>query len=106
MPLLRFAACCFCLHIKSFDLQHRDTPDNNANTPFEWNEASLKEIPRILAKYPKNYKQSAVMPLLTLAQEQDNNWLTLAKMNKVAEMLDMPPIRVYEVATFYSMYNR
>jgi NADH dehydrogenase (ubiquinone) flavoprotein 2 len=46
------------------------------------------------------------MPLLTLAQEQNQNWLPLSAMNKVAEILDMPPIRVYEVATFYSMYNR
>ena len=42
----------------------------------------------------------------TLAQEQNDNWLPLAAMNKIAQMLDMPPIRVYEVATFYSMYNR
>lgn len=46
------------------------------------------------------------MPLLQLAQEQNNNWLPLSAMNKVAEMLDMAPIRVYEVATFYSQYNR
>jgi NADH dehydrogenase (ubiquinone) flavoprotein 2 len=46
------------------------------------------------------------MPLLQLAQEQNSNWLPLSAMNKIAELLDMPAIRVYEVATFYSMYNR
>jgi NADH dehydrogenase (ubiquinone) flavoprotein 2 len=66
----------------------------------------MKKVQKILAKFPSNYKQSAVMPLLTLAQEQNDNWLPLAAMNKVAEMLEMPPIRVYEVATFYTMYNR
>jgi NADH dehydrogenase (ubiquinone) flavoprotein 2 len=46
------------------------------------------------------------MPLLQMAQEQNANWLPLTAMNKIAEILDMAPIRVYEVATFYSMYNR
>jgi NADH dehydrogenase (ubiquinone) flavoprotein 2 len=86
--------------------QHRPSEVNNPDTPFEFNEDSRKKITTILARYPSNYKQSAVMPLLTLAQEQNQNWLPLSAMNKVAEILDMPPIRVYEVATFYSMYNR
>jgi NADH dehydrogenase (ubiquinone) flavoprotein 2 len=60
----------------------------------------------ILAKFPPNYAQSAVMPLLTLAQEQNNNWLPISAMNYVADLLDMPRIRAYEVASFYSMYNR
>jgi NADH:ubiquinone oxidoreductase subunit E len=51
----------------------------------------------------RNRKQSAVMPLLQLAQKQNNNWLPLSAMNKVAELLDIPPMRVYEVATFYTM---
>jgi len=46
------------------------------------------------------------MPLLFIAQEQNNNWLPLTAMDKVAELLDMPPMRVYEVATFFTMYNR
>jgi NADH-quinone oxidoreductase E subunit len=45
------------------------------------------------------------MPLLTLAQKQNDNWLPRAAMDAVAALLDMPPIRVYEVATFYTMYN-
>eukprot|EP00457_Paulinella_chromatophora_P012497 gb/GEZN01012711.1/.p1 GENE.gb/GEZN01012711.1/~~gb/GEZN01012711.1/.p1 ORF type:complete len:271 (+),score=34.83 gb/GEZN01012711.1/:36-815(+) len=87
-------------------VQHRDSPINNEETPFAWTPESLNQIKWILSKYPANYKQSAVMPLLVLAQEQGDNWLPLSAMNKVAETLDLPPIRVYEVATFYSMYNR
>lgn len=59
-----------------------------------------------MSRYPTNYKQSAVIPLLDLAQQQNSGWLSLNAMNKVAEVLGMAPIRVYEVATFYTMFNR
>eukprot|EP00461_Guttulinopsis_vulgaris_P002520 UN02521 len=85
---------------------HKDTPYNNASTKFEFTPESMDKINKVLTKFPKNYKQSAVMPVLFIAQEQNDNWLPLAAMNKVAEILDMPPMRVYEVATFYTMYNR
>lgn len=87
-------------------VQHQDTPENNADIPFEFNADSLKKIDVVLKKFPANYKQSAVMPLLYIAQEQGDNWLPLSAMNKIAEVLDIPPIRVYEVASFYTMYNR
>lgn len=87
-------------------VQHRDTPDNLASTPFKFTEENEVKLKKHLAKYPKNYSQSAVMPLLYLAQEQNNNFLTLAAMNHIAERLGVPPIRVYEVATFFTMYNR
>lgn len=88
-------------------VQHQDSEVNNKDTPFEWNADSKKKIEVVLKKFPSNYKQSAVMPLLYIAQEQDGkNWLPLTAMNKIAETLDIPPIRVYEVATFYTMYNR
>lgn len=51
----------------------------------------------IMSHYPRNYKASAVIPLLTLAQNQNKGWLPLSAMNKVAEVLEMAPIRVYEV---------
>lgn len=85
---------------------HKETDYNNDKTPFEWTNESLKKIETVLAKFPSNYKQSAVIPLLYIAQEQGANWLPLTAMNKVAEVLDMPPIRVYEVASFYTMFNR
>ena len=59
----------------------------------------------VIAKYPKGRQASAVLPLLDLAQRQNDGWLSRPAMDHVAEVLDMAPIRVYEVATFYSMYN-
>jgi len=58
-----------------------------------------------IARYPEGRQFSAVMPLLDLAQRQNDGWLSQAGMDYVAEYLAMPPIRVYEVATFYTMYN-
>jgi len=85
---------------------HRDLPHNNANTPFEISEANMKRINEIIARYPSNYKASAVIPVLDLVQQMNGGWLSLSAMNKVAQILDMQEIRVYEVASFYSMFNR
>jgi len=63
------------------------------------------EIDRWIAKYPAEQKQSAVMAALRLAQEQNGGWLTEALMDAVAGYLEMPRIAVYEVASFYSMYE-
>ncbi|KAK7532979.1 thioredoxin-like [2Fe-2S] ferredoxin-domain-containing protein [Phyllosticta citribraziliensis] len=84
---------------------HRDTPENNPNIPFKFNEQNEKLIEEILARYPSQYKKAAVMPLLDLGQRQ-HGFTSLSVMNEVARLLDMPPMRVYEVATFYTMYNR
>lgn len=65
---------------------------------------SLRRIDREVAKYPKDQKQSAVMAALGIAQDQ-HGWLATAIMDAVAEYLGMPPVAVYEVATFYEMYN-
>lgn len=65
---------------------------------------SLKRIDREIAKYPVDKKQSAVMSALAIAQEE-KGWLANETMDFVAEYLGMPPIAVYEVATFYNMYN-
>ena len=59
----------------------------------------------ILKKYPEKNKKSAVMPLLYLAQKQNKNWIPLAAMKYIAKYLSIPYISVYEVATFYTMYN-
>ncbi|MFV0321036.1 MAG: NADH-quinone oxidoreductase subunit NuoE [Alphaproteobacteria bacterium] len=72
---------------------------------FSFSEENKKEIEKILAKYPKERKASAVMPLLTLAQKQHDNWIPKAAMTKIAEILSIPDTRVLEVATFYTMYN-
>jgi NADH-quinone oxidoreductase subunit E len=65
---------------------------------------SLKKIDREIAKYPPDQKQSAVMSALIIAQDE-KGWLSTETMDDVAKILGMPPVQVYEVATFYSMYN-
>ena len=72
---------------------------------FEFNEKSLEFANKIISNYPEGRKQSAVMALLYIAQRQNNNWIPLAAMKYIAKFLDMPYIKVYEVATFYTMYN-
>jgi NADH-quinone oxidoreductase subunit E len=65
---------------------------------------SLKKIDREIAKYPPDQKRSAVMSALIIAQDE-KGWLSTETMDFVAQYLGMPPVAVYEVATFYSMYN-
>ncbi|KAG7018376.1 NADH dehydrogenase [ubiquinone] flavoprotein 2, mitochondrial, partial [Cucurbita argyrosperma subsp. argyrosperma] len=85
---------------------HIDTPDNNSDLPWEFSETNKKKVAEILSHYPSNYKQSAVIPLLDLAQQQHGGWLPVSAMNAVAKVVEVAPVRVYEVATFYSMFNR
>ena len=72
---------------------------------FKFNEKNCEIAKKILSNYPEGKQQSAVMPLLYLVQEQNENWIPLSAMKYVAKFLNMPYIKVYEVATFYSMYN-
>jgi NADH-quinone oxidoreductase E subunit len=72
---------------------------------FEFTPENLAKANAYIAKYPKGRQASAVLPLLDLAQRQSGNWLPRAAMDTVARLLDMAPIRVYEVATFYLMFN-
>jgi len=85
---------------------HRDTPYNNPKLPFEFNEENLKRAKEIVSRYPSQYKKAAVIPLLDLGQRQNKGWTSISVMNYVAKFLEMPPMRVYEVATFYTMFNR
>ena len=72
---------------------------------FDFNENNKAIANKIISNYPDNKQQSAVMALLYLAQKQNKNWIPLAAMKYIAKYLSMPYIKVYEVATFYSMYN-
>ncbi len=72
---------------------------------FEFNEQNLKAVEKAISNYPKNKQKSAVMPLLYIAQKQNDNWIPLAAIKLIAKTLNMPYIKVYEVATFYTMYN-
>ncbi len=78
----------------------KDQPDS-----FEFNSKSLEAAKKIISNYPNGKQQSAVMALLYIAQRQNDNWIPLSAMKYIAKMLEMPYIKVYEVATFYTMYN-
>ena len=79
---------------------HNDQPKE-----FKFSDENLKKATEILKIYPEKNKKSAVMPFLYLAQRQNSNWIPLAAMKYIAKLLSMPYISVYEVATFYTMYN-
>jgi len=85
---------------------HRDTPYNNPKIPFEFDAANKERAKEIISRYPPQYKKAAVIPLLDLGQRQNKGWTSISIMNYVAKLLEMPPMRVYEVATFYTMFNR
>ena len=72
---------------------------------FVFSEINLKKKDEILKKYPEQRKKSAVMPLLYLVQKQNEGWIPLAGIQYVADLLEVPYIKVFEVATFYTMYN-
>ena len=72
---------------------------------FEFTKENLELANKILKKYPKERKKSAVMPLLYLAQNQNDNWIPLAALKYVGKFLSIPYVNVYEIATFYTMYN-
>lgn len=80
---------------------HKEEP-----AEFSFTVENLAKAQKIISKYPPGKQASAVMPLLDLAQRQCDNWLPRAAMDHVADMLEMPAIRVYEVATFFTMYNK
>lgn len=72
---------------------------------FQFSEEKIQEANKIIARYPEGKQKSALLPLLHLAQEQAGGWLDVPVMDYVASLLNIEPIEVYEVATFYSMYN-
>ena len=72
---------------------------------FEFTKENLELANGILKKYPEGRKKSAVMPLLYLAQNQNDNWIPLAALKYIGKFLSMPYVNVYEAATFYTMYN-
>ncbi|ESO82736.1 hypothetical protein LOTGIDRAFT_211364 [Lottia gigantea] len=84
---------------------HRDTDKNNPDIKFEFTAENQKRVEAIMANYPEGHKQAAVIPLLDLAQRQ-YGWTPISVMHTVADILKMPRMRVYEVATFYTMFNR
>ena len=78
----------------------KDQPDK-----FEFSKKNLEIAKKIISNYPEGKQQSAVMALLYISQRQNNNWIPLVAMKYIAKFLSIPYIKVYEVATFYTMYN-
>jgi NADH-quinone oxidoreductase subunit E len=72
---------------------------------MKFSEQKLQKAKEIVDRYPEGKQKSALLPLLHLAQEENGGWLSVEAMDQVAELLQLKPIEVYEVATFYSMYN-
>jgi len=72
---------------------------------FEFSKENLEKANLEIKKYPKNKKKSAVIALLYLAQRQNDNWIPLAAIKYISKLLDIPYIKVFEVVTFYSMFN-
>lgn len=90
-------------HTPSF---HVNTEDNTPSQYFDFTEENYGRVKSVLSKFPTNYKQSGIIPLLDLAQRQNGGWLPVAAMDKVAQICEVKPSRVYEVASFYTMFNR
>ena len=72
---------------------------------FAFDKDNLSKANKIVQMYPKNFKESSIMPLLTLAQEQNNGWIPKKAIEYISKFLKVSEIRVLELATFYSMYN-
>ncbi len=77
----------------------------HAPTEFTFSDENKATAKKLIAKYPEGREASAVIPLLDLAQRQAGGWLPRVAMDHVAKVLQMPPMRVYEVASFYTMFN-
>lgn len=74
-------------------------------TDFRFNRENLSKAKEVLKMYPSNFKESSIMPLLSMAQIQSNGWLPKKAIEYVSNFIDIPEIKVLEIATFYSMYN-
>lgn len=72
---------------------------------MKFSEQKLNKVKEIIARYPEGKQKSALIPLLHLAQEENGGWLSVEVMDYVASLLNILPIEVYEVATFYTMFN-
>jgi len=83
----------------------KPAPADQQPDSFAFSAENLEKAKAVIARYPEGRQASAIMPLFDLAQRQHDGWLPTAAMDYVADMLGVPKIRAYEVATFYSMYN-
>lgn len=82
-----------------------ETSEQAAPGAFAFSEENLERVREIIAKYPEGRQASTLLPLLHLAQRQNGGWLSQGALDYIADFLSMAPIRVYEVATFYTMFK-
>jgi NADH-quinone oxidoreductase subunit E len=83
-------------------MSHTVTHDSS---PFHFSDSALREIDVLKSRFPEGRHQSAILRVLHLAQEENGGWLSLPALDAVAVSMQVQPIEVYEVASFYSMYN-
>ncbi|KAI8438597.1 hypothetical protein MSG28_011043 [Choristoneura fumiferana] len=83
---------------------HRDSTDNNAATPFEFTQANMTRLAAFINSYPEGAQRSVLGAALDIVQRQIG-WVPISAMHKIAELLSIPRMRVYEFASFYTMYN-
>ena len=83
----------------------RPAEENLQPKDFEFSVSNLTKIESLINKYPMGKKASAILSVLDLAQRQNDNWLSLAAIKVVSKILEMPMVKILEVATFYTMYN-
>lgn len=91
----------------SLFLRHLKTMATNGTTTLRFSDATLAKVRSIIARYPEGKQKSALLPVLHIAQEElGNGWLPVEVMDYIASLLNIQPIEVYEVVTFYTMYNQ
>ncbi len=78
---------------------------NKRAMSVQFSDTKLQEVQKMIARYPEGKQKSALIPILHVAQQEFGGWLSAETMDYVASLLQLDPIEVYEVATFYSMYN-
>lgn len=90
----------------SGEMRHEDTERNNSRVPWDFTMESYAKIDKIMEAFPRARRRSGVLPLLHLAQVQNGGWIPVTAMYKIAKICEVPPMTVFEVVTFYAMYNR
>ena len=85
--------------------EHYKAKMERAEKEYKWTKEQKAHIKTIMAKYPKTHKRSALLPILHYAQDEFDGWLPVALMQLVADTIELPLMKVQEVATFYTMYN-
>jgi NADH dehydrogenase (ubiquinone) flavoprotein 2 len=88
------------------EMRHRNTEYNHTRIPWDFSMESYAKIDEIMAQFPRTRRQSGVIPLLHLAQVQSGGWIPISAMYKIARVCEVPPMFVFQVVTFYAMFNR